>query len=109
VSSLPRTLVLRRALAPGGSAYVQIELDQAQAGYVAMRTSCEEPVSYVWSLLVLDENHHVQRHVPVTFREQSFHEEARIGELAHAHALVAVGTNLGGVDLAHPFDPDHGP
>jgi hypothetical protein len=24
-------------------------------------------------------------------------------------SLLLVGTNLDGVDLAHPFDPDHGP
>ncbi len=108
-TTLPRTLVLPHPLYPGGSAYVRLELNQPNKGPIALRTYCEPPVNYVWSLLTLDSSGKVLRRVPVAYREQRTQVQARVGQLDSAHALVAVGTNLGGVDLAHPFDPDHAP
>ncbi len=107
-SSLPRNLVLPRPLSPTGSAYVVVEMDHARS-LLAFRATCEGPVSWVWSALRFDAQGRelVRLHVP--FQERKPTTEQRIGQLDDTRLLVLVGTNLGGVDLAHPFDPDHAP
>ena len=108
-SSLPRNLVLPTPLLPTGSSYVRVRLDASKEARLALRTFCEPPVSYVWSFLALDAQDRVLRHVPVAFQEQAPQVTSQLGDLGEVSSVVIVGTNLGGVDLAHPFDPDHGP
>jgi hypothetical protein len=107
-STLPRNLALPRPLTPTGSSYVHLELDRPLPS-IALRGTCEAPVSYVWSVTRYDAAWQRVSTLLVPFRERHPVVEQRITELdGVAHLLVTV-TNLGGVDLAHPFDPDHEP
>jgi len=106
-SSLPRHLVLPRELSPTGS--VALKLDtRGQSAEVAFRIYCEKPVSSVWTLLRLGEQGELLGRVAVPFQESASHLAQRIHP-AGARALLLVGTNLGGVDLEHPYDLDHAP
>lgn len=109
-ATLPRSLALPRPLTPSGSAYVEVTLARgAPIGRsLAFRGYCEGPVSYVWSMVRRRDGAEVSS-VPIAFQERGTSFEARMGELAETDAAVLVGTNLGGIDLAHPFDPDHAP
>lgn len=107
-SSLPRNLALPRPLTPTGSSYLLLELDRPLPS-VALRGTCEAPVSYVWSVTRYDAQWRRSSTLLVPFQERRRIVEQRITELdGVAHLLVTV-TNVGGVDLAHPFDPDHEP
>ena len=109
-TSLPRSLVLSRAMEPTGSVYVRLHLSPAQRGQLlAMQTNCEAPVSYVWSAVRLDERGQRLSALPIGYLERGTSVEARIEPMAGVSSLLFVGTNMGGIDLAHPFDPDHGP
>ncbi len=107
-SSLPRNWSLPRPLDPSGSAYLVVEMDQRPAG-IAIRATCEAPVSYVWSVIRLADDGTTRSVVRAPFLERNPISEQRISDLDGIAKLVLVGTNLGGVDLAHPFDPDHSP
>ncbi len=107
-SSLPRNLVLPRPLVPTGSAYVVVEMDHTR-NILALRATCEGPVSWVWSVLRFDAEGQEQARLHIPFQERRPITEQRIAGLDQTRRLVLVGTNLGGVDLAHPFDPDHTP
>jgi hypothetical protein len=107
-SSLPRNLVLPRPLTPTGSAYVVVKMDHARS-LLAFRATCEGPVSWVWSALRFDKEGRELARLHVPFQERKPTTEQRISQLDDTRLLVLVGTNLGGVDLAHPFDPDHEP
>jgi hypothetical protein len=107
-SSLPRNLVLPRPLHPTGSSYLVLDMDHT-LNTLAFRATCEGPVSYVWSVLRFDANGNELSSVRIPFREREPKTEQRISDLENAKRLVFVGTNLGGIDLAHPFDPDHEP
>jgi hypothetical protein len=107
-SSLPRHLALPRPLAPTGSGYVVVEFDRPVLA-MALRATCEAPVSYVWSVAryAADGRHLSTLQIP--FQESQRVTEQRIVELDGVQRAIVSGTNLGGVDLAHPFDPDHEP
>lgn len=109
--SLPRSLALPRPLLPTGSSYLLLKKSQNQdwPTQVAFRVYCEAPVSYVWSVTRLDGKLLERSFVPIAFKESDPTVEQRVGELAGTEALLLTGTNVGGVDLTHPFDPDHGP
>jgi hypothetical protein len=47
--------------------------------------------------------------VNAPFVERGTSIEQNLADLEGVQALMVVGTNLGGVDLAHPFDPDLSP
>ena len=42
----------------------------------------------------------------MTFQERANSADARVLRLDGAKAIIIAGVNLGGVELAHPFDPD---
>ncbi len=107
-STLPRNLALPRPLTPTGSSYLLLELDRPLPS-IAMRGTCEAPVSYVWSVTRYDAAWGRLSTLLVPFRERHPVVEQRITELDGAAHLLVTVTNLGGVDLAHPFDPDHEP
>ncbi len=109
-ASLPRSLILSRAIEPTGSAYVILALTSAQRRKtVAMQTHCESPVSYVWSVVRLDGQGEAMSTLHVGYKERGTSVEARVSPQEGTTRLVFVGTNMGGVDMAHPFDPDHEP
>ena len=73
------------------------------------RASCETPVSYVWSVTRLGAGDAALSTVPITFQERNPDASGRVLPVEGLEALLVVGTNLGGVALTHPFDPDHEP
>jgi hypothetical protein len=109
-ASLPRSVAFSRPLEPTGSVYLRLEIPEEMAKLVyAFRTSCEAPVSYVWSVGRLDEGGREISRFPLTFRQRGGEASGRVLPAEEMRSLLLVGTNIGGVDLAHPFDPDHGP
>lgn len=108
--SLPRNVALADPMEPTGTSYVRVDLQPGDRNKViAFRMSCESPVSYVWSVVRLDEADSLHSSVEIAYRERGGEAEARITPQPGVRALVLVGTNMGGIDLAHPFDPDHEP
>lgn len=107
-SSLPRHLALPRPLEPTGSVFFVIEVDRPLAA-LALRASCEAPSSYVWSVARFDVHGRLLSTLLVPFQETRPIVEQRIVDLQQTRHLLVSGTNLGGIDLAHPFDPDHEP
>jgi hypothetical protein len=108
--SLPRSIALADPLEPSGSTYVLVELQpEHRERVVAFRLNCEAPVSYVWSVVRLLPDFSRHSSVPVAYRERGGQADVRVTPQPSVSALLLVGTNMGGIDLAHPFDPDHGP
>jgi hypothetical protein len=56
--------------------------------------------------LLVDRDGRDVRRIDVTFQERARTADARALRLDGAKALVIAGVNLGGIDLAYPFDPD---
>lgn len=109
-ASLPRSLILSRPMEPTGSAYVQLDLsDDQKKSLIVVQTSCEAPVSYVWSVVRLDAQGNRLGSLPIGYLERGTSVEARVEPVTGVAHLIFVGTNMGGVDIAHPFDPDHEP
>ena len=108
--SLPRTVVIAEPLEPTGSGYVQVDLSPSdQKKEMAFRVRCEDPVSYVWSVLRFNQAGRRLAGVAVPYRERDSGADVRVQPLAGTASLVFVTSNVGGIDLAHPFDPDHAP
>lgn len=108
--SLPRSVVFSRPLLPTGSVYALVTLSESMRDEViGFRTSCETPVSYVWSVTRLDAENREISTFPLTFQERNADASGRVLPAPGMEKLLVVGTNLGGVALTHPFDPDHGP
>jgi hypothetical protein len=109
-SSLPRSVAFPTPMEPTGSVYALLSLpDSMRHDVVGFRTSCETPVSYVWSVTRLDAENREISTFPLTFQERSSTASGRVLPDPALAKLLVVGTNLGGVALTHPFDPDHGP
>jgi hypothetical protein len=106
-SSLPRHVALTPQVAPTGSVALRVDLDE-DPGLLAFRIFCEPPVSTVWSILRIGADGQLASRVPITYQEVASEYSQRVGTDG-AEALLVVGTNLGGVDLDHPYDPDHAP
>ncbi len=109
-SSLPRSLAFPEAIEPTGSVYLRLSLTPEQAAQaLAFRMFCEAPVSYVWSVARLSGSGEEINRVPVAYQQTASSAETTVEPFAGTRFLLVAGTNMGGVDLAHPFDPDHGP
>lgn len=106
-ASLPRNLGLAHPLYPTGSVGIRLELDATDTP-IALRANCETPVSYTWSITRLGADDRVIGHLLLPYLERGASYEQRV-EPQGARALLFVGTNLGGIDLDHPYDPDHAP
>jgi hypothetical protein len=109
VNSLPRSVVIPSPLEPTGSVYLKVELGPGELGAIAFRMNCEAPVSYVWSVIRLDEQGRRISRVSVAYRQRGGQSATSIEPEQGTRALLLVGTNMGGVALSHPFDPDHEP
>jgi hypothetical protein len=66
-------------------------------------------VSFQWQLVKLSESGVELGRVDVPFQERGRDAEARVTGLEGAAAVLVVGTNLEGIEVAHPFDPDIAP
>lgn len=110
-SSLPRRVLATRPLEPTGSVYFYVPLDGPlkAADTLGFRAEWEGPSSFVWSLVRVGADGAELSRLDVPFQERGSSAEQRLTSLEGAAAVIVVGTNLGGVDLAHPYDPDIAP
>lgn len=109
-SSLPRRVRASRPLEPTGIELIWIDLDEVPLGVsLGFESEWEAPVSFKWRLISLDEAGREMGRVDVPFQERGRSSEGRVVNLTGVSAVLAVGINMGGVDLAHPFDPDLDP
>lgn len=108
--TLPRSVAFPTPMEPTGSVYALVVLPESMRDEViGFRTSCETPVSYVWSVTRLGKEDREISTFPLTFQERNTDASGRVLPAPGMKKLLVVGTNLGGVALTHPFDPDHGP
>lgn len=106
-SSLPRRVISGTPVGPSGAELIWVELDDAPLGAViGFRAEWEAPVAFQWRILLVDRDGRDVRRVDVAFQERGRAADARVMRLDGAKALLIAGVNLGGVDLAYPFDPD---
>ncbi len=106
-SSLPRRVIAGAPVGPSGAELIWVELDDAPLGAViGFRAEWEAPVAFQWRILLIDRQGRDVRHVDVTFQERARSVDARVMRTDGAKAMLIAGVNLGGVDLAYPFDPD---
>jgi hypothetical protein len=109
-SSLPRRVLTGRPVAQSGAELIWVELDDAPIGAaVGFRAEWEAPVAFKWRILLIDREGREVRRLDVAFQERGTSVDARVLRLDGAKAIVIAGVNLGGVELAHPFDPDVSP
>jgi hypothetical protein len=106
-STLPRRVLSGVPLAPSGAELIWIELDDAPLGAtVGFRAEWEAPSAFQWRLLLVDRDGRDVRRIDVPFQERGRSADARVIRLDGAKAIIIAGVNIGGVDLAYPFDPD---
>lgn len=106
-SSLPRRVLSGRPIAQSGAQLIWLELDDAPIGAaIGIRAEWEAPVAFAWRVLLVDREGREVRRVDVAFQDRATAADARVLRLDGAAAVIIAGVNLGGVDLAHPFDPD---
>jgi hypothetical protein len=109
-SSLPRRVAPRRPLEAFGCAYSWLDLDRITIGKVlAFRAEWEAPASFRWALLTIDASGRVLGRFDLPYVQNATSAERTLEDYDGAQGVLIVGINLGGVDLAHPFDPDHEP
>jgi hypothetical protein len=109
-SSLPRRVRASRPIDPTGIELIWLDLDEVPIGVsLGFESEWEAPVAFKWELISLDETGQEMARVDVPFQERGRTAEGRVVNLTGVRAVLAIGINLGGVDLAHPFDPDSDP
>ncbi len=109
-SSLPRRVRASRAIEPTGIEMVWVDLDEVPLGVsLGFESEWEAPVAFRWTLISVDEQGREMARVDVPFLERGRSSEGRVVNLTGVRAVLAIGVNLGGVDLTHPFDPDLDP
>jgi hypothetical protein len=109
-SSLPRRVAPRRPLEPMGAAYLWLDLDRITLdAQLAFRAEWETPAVFRWSLVSVDARGQPLRRFDLPLVESASSAERLLGDVDGAVGVLIVGVNLGGIDLAHPFDPDHEP
>ena len=109
-SSLPRRVAPALPLEPWGSVYIRLDLDvPTDKLQLGVKIDWEAPVSMRWQIAKLDENNDETGRIDIAFEQLGTEIERILVALEGTSSLIIAGTNLGGVDLAHPFDPDHEP
>ena len=109
-SSLPRRVRASRPIEPTGIELIWVDLDEVPIGVsLGFESEWEAPVAFKWRLISLDDTGQEMARVDVPFQERGRSAEGRVVNLTGVRAVLAIGVNMGGVDLAHPFDPDIDP
>lgn len=109
-SELPRRVAAKYPIEPTGSIYVLLELDDVALGAtLGFQAEWEAPVPFAWSMVLLDKDGHELRRLDVPFKEAARSTEQRLSNFEAASYVMVVGTNMGGIDRDHPFDPDIAP
>jgi hypothetical protein len=109
-SSLPRRVRASRPIEPTGIELVWVDLDEVPIGVsLGFESEWEAPVAFRWTLISVDDTGQEMARVDVPFQERGRSSEGRVVNLTGVRAVLAIGVNMGGVDLGHPFDPDLDP
>jgi len=109
-SSLPRRVRASRPIEPTGIELIWVDLDEVPIGVsLGFESEWEAPVSFKWRLISVDDQGREMARVDVPFQERGRSSEGRVVNLTGVRSVLAIGINMGGVDLAHPFDPDQDP
>jgi hypothetical protein len=109
-SSLPRRVRASRPIEPTGVELVWVDLDEVPLGTsLGFEAEWEAPVAFKWRLISVDDHGREMARVDVPFQERGRSSEGRVVNLLNVRAVLAIGINMGGIDLAHPFDPDLDP
>jgi hypothetical protein len=109
-SSLPRRVRASRPVEPTGQEMVWVDLDEVPLGVsLGFQSEWEAPVAFRWTLISVDDQGQEMARVDVPFQERGRSSEGRVVNLTGVRAVLAIGVNMGGVDLTHPFDPDLDP
>ncbi|HET9957182.1 MAG TPA: hypothetical protein VFQ61_21945, partial [Polyangiaceae bacterium] len=109
-SSLPRRVLVKPALESTGVVAIRLRLDDVALGQaLGFRAEWEAPVSFQWQLVKLNAEGKEMGRIDVPFQERAREAEARVSWLDGVASILIVGTNLEGIDLSHPFDPDVSP
>ncbi|MFZ5890894.1 MAG: hypothetical protein ACOY0T_07580 [Myxococcota bacterium] len=109
-SSLPRRVLVNPALDSTGSVVVWLDMDEVGLGAaLGVHIDWEPPVSFQWQIVKVGPKGEEVTRIDVPFQERGHEVDARLQNLDGASAVLIVGTNLEGIDLAHPFDPDVAP
>jgi len=108
-SSLPRR-VAAGPVDPTGAVFIWLALDEVPLGATLyFQTAWEHPVTFKWVIVRVDREGHELGRVDVPYQESGTSAEQRIVGLENAAGLLIAGTNLGGVSVSFPFDPDIAP
>jgi hypothetical protein len=109
-SSLPRRVLVSPAVDSTGSVLIWLDLDEVGLGAaLGFRAEWEPPVSFQWQFVKIGGEGEELGRVDIPFQERGHEAEGRVRNLDGARAILVVGTNLEGIDLSHPFDPDVAP
>jgi len=109
-STLPRRVLSGTPIGPSGAELIWLDVEGAPVdAAIGFHAEWEAPVAFQWRMWVIDREGRDVRRIDVTFKERGLEADARVLRLAGAKAIVIAGVNLGGVDLAYPFDPDMRP
>jgi len=109
-SSLPRRVLVNPPVDSSGSVVLWLDLDEVGLGAaLGFHAEWEPPVSFQWQMVKIGPNGEEVARIDVPFQERAHEVDARFRNLDGASAVLVVGTNLEGIDLAHPFDPDVAP
>lgn len=108
-SSLPRRVSIHPPLSSTGSALIWLELDRPLPRGLGVQVEWERPVSFQWQLVRIGGDGREIGRLALPYRERAHEAEARLVDLKGTRAVLVVGTNLEGVALSHPFDPDVAP
>jgi hypothetical protein len=111
LSTLPRNVAFNRPVEPTGMIAFWVPFDVAVPGELTLglRAEWEAPVAFQWTVVRIKPDGTEDSRVTLPFQERGTSVQQRIVNLDGLSGLLLVGTNLGGVDLAHPFDPDVAP
>ncbi|MBN2195729.1 MAG: hypothetical protein JW751_23110 [Polyangiaceae bacterium] len=107
LSTLPRRVAATHPVEPTGSVYVWIALDEVLlTDRLGFQAEWEPPVAFQWTLVRVGPDGRELSRVLAPYQERATAVTQQLEGLASAAAVLIVGTNLGGVDLEHPHDPD---
>jgi hypothetical protein len=109
-SSLPRHVAPRRPLEPFGCAYTWLDLDRVTLGKtLAFRAEWEAPAVFRFALVAVDARGAILHRFDLPYVQNATTAERTLVDYDGAVGVLIVAINLGGIDLGHPFDPDHEP
>jgi hypothetical protein len=109
-STLPRRVLVSPAVDSTGSVLLWLDLDEVGLGAaLGFRAEWEPPVSFQWQLVRIGPDGDELGRIDIPYQLRSREAEGRVRNLDGARAVLIVGTNLEGIDLDHPFDPDVAP